>query len=443
MVSYWHDGSSIFNPISAVEYLPEEYLIKIQFHRLKVMIKRAYEKVPLFRQRLEERNITPDNIKSLEDINLLPFFVKTDLRDTYPFGLFASPMEEIIRLHASSGTTGKPIVVAYTKEDIEIWADVMARCLVSCGVERGDIVQNAYGYGLFTGGLGFHYGAEALGATVIPISGGNTDRQIMIMKDFNVTVICCTPSYFTHIIERAGELGVDLKSLPLRIGIFGAEPWSEGMREYIQREANIEAYDVYGLSEIIGPGVGIECKCREGLHILEDHFYPEIIDPETLQPVPEGEEGELVLTTLSKKAMPMIRYRTRDITAFYKEKCKCGRTTRRIRKISRRSDDMFIIRGVNVYPSQIESALLSVEGSTPHYQIRLTRDHGLDQMEILIEVTKEMFSDRIGELEKLQEKFAQAIERTVNLRVNVRLVEPHTIPRSEGKAKRIIDERKI
>lgn len=443
MVFYWHDGGSIFNPISAVEYLPKEHLRKIQLHRLKVMVRRAYENVPLFRQRLEEKNITPDNIKSLEDINLLPFSVKTDLRDTYPFGLFASPMEEIVRLHASSGTTGKPIVVAYTKEDIAIWADVMARCLISCGVEKGDIVQNAYGYGLFTGGLGFHYGAEALGATVIPISGGNTDRQIMIMKDFNVTVICCTPSYFVHIIERAGEIGVNLKSLKLRVGIFGAEPWSEGMREYIQREADIEAYDIYGLSEIIGPGVGVECKYREGLHILEDHFYPEIIDPETLQPVPEGKEGELVLTTLSKKAMPMIRYRTRDITAFYTEKCKCGRTTRRIRKISRRSDDMFIIRGVNVYPSQIESALLSVEGSTPHYQIRLTREHGLDQMEVLIEVTKEMFSDRISELEKLQEKFAQAIERTINLRVNIRLVEPHTIPRSEGKAKRVIDERKI
>lgn len=443
MISYWHDGNSIFNPVSAVEYLPEEHLRKIQLHRLKVMLKRAYDNVPLFKQRLEERNITPDNIRTLEDINLLPFFVKTDLRDTYPFGLFASPMEEIVRLHASSGTTGKPIVVAYTKEDIEIWADVMARCLVSCGVMKGDIVQNAYGYGLFTGGLGFHYGAEALGATVIPISGGNTDRQIMIMKDFNVTVICCTPSYFTHIIERAGELNIDLKSLPLRIGIFGAEPWSEGMREYIQREANIEAYDIYGLSEIIGPGVGIECKYREGLHILEDHFYPEIVDPETLQPLPDGEEGELVLTTLSKKAMPMIRYRTRDITAFYKEKCKCGRTTRRIRKISRRSDDMFIIRGVNVYPSQIESALLTVEGSTPHYQIKLTREHGLDQMEVLIEVTKDMFSDRISELEKLQEKFAQAIERTINLRVSVRLVEPHTIPRSEGKAKRVVDLRKV
>lgn len=443
MSSFWHDAGSKFNPISSVDYLPRNFLEEIQLHRLQKMVQRVYENVPFYRQRMDENKVKPEHIRSIKDIELLPFTVKTDLRDTYPFGLFASPMHEIVRLHASSGTTGKPIVVAYTKEDIDVWCNVMVRSLAACGVDRGDIVQNAYGYGLFTGGLGFHYGAESLGATVIPISGGNTDRQIMIMKDFNVTVVCCTPSYFVHIIERAGELGIDLKSLPLRIGIFGAEPWSGAMRQYIEREANIKAFDIYGLSEIIGPGVGNECICQNGLHIFEDHFYPEIIDPETLKPLPEGEEGELVFTTLSKKAMPMIRYRTRDITAFYNEPCPCGRTIRKIKKISRRSDDMFIIRGVNVFPSQIETALLAVEGSTPHYQIKLTREHGLDQMEILIEVTNEMFSDRISEMEKLQEKFVQSIERIINIRANVRLVEPHSIPRSEGKAKRVVDLRKI
>lgn len=443
MNSFWHDSGSTFNPISSVDYLPKSLLESIQLHRLQTIVRRAYENVAVYRQRMDEMGLKPEHIKSLKDIQLLPFTVKTDLRDTYPFGLFASPLNEIVRLHASSGTTGKPIVVGYTREDIEVWCNAMVRCLSSCGVDRKDIVQNAYGYGLFTGGLGFHYGAETLGATVIPISGGNTERQIMIMKDFNVTVICCTPSYFTHIIERAQNIGIDMKSLPLRIGIFGAEPWSEGMREYIQRETNIKAYDIYGLSEIIGPGVGVECCCQDGLHILEDHFYPEIIDPETLEPVDNGVEGELVLTTLSKKAMPMIRYRTRDITAFYEEPCACGRILRKIRRISRRSDDMFIIRGVNVYPSQIETALLSVEGSTPHYQIKLTREHGLDQMEVMIEVTPQMFSDRISELEKLQERFVQAIERIINIRVAVRLVEPNSIPRSEGKAKRVLDLRQI
>ncbi len=443
MSSFWHDAGSKFNPISSIDYLPRNFLEDIQLHRLQNMVKRVYDNVPFYRQRMDENKVKPEHIQSLKDIKYLPFTVKTDLRDTYPFGLFASPMNEVVRLHASSGTTGKPIVVAYTKEDIDVWCNVMVRSLSACNVDRGDIVQNAYGYGLFTGGLGLHYGVETLGATVIPISGGNTDRQIMILKDFNVTVICCTPSYFVHIIERANELGIDLKSSPLRVGIFGAEPWSEAMRQYIEREANIKAFDIYGLSEIIGPGVGNECICQNGLHIFEDHFYPEIIDPETLEPLPDGEEGELVFTTLSKKAMPMIRYRTRDITSFYNEPCPCGRTIRKIRKISRRSDDMFIIRGVNVFPSQIETALLTVEGSTPHYQIKLTREHGLDQMEIQIEVTKEMFSDRISEMEKLQNKFVQSIERIINIRANVRLVEPHSIPRSEGKAKRVVDLRKI
>jgi phenylacetate-CoA ligase len=439
----WNDLAGKFHPASAPDYLPLPQLRQVQLQRLQAVVRRAYERVPLFRQRLEERDLTPEAVKSLEEINRLPFTVKTDLRDTYPFGLFASPMEDIVRLHASSGTTGKPIVVAYTREDIEVWTSVMVRTFAACGLHRGDIVQNAYGYGLFTGGLGAHYGAEALGAVVIPISGGNTDRQIMLMRDFGVTAICCTSSYFVHLIERAGELGVNLKELPLRVGVFGAEPWSEAMRAYIQENSNITAFDIYGLSEIVGPGVAIECSQHQGLHIFEDHFYPEIVDPQTGEVLPEGAEGELVLTTLSKKAMPVIRYRTRDITTLTREPCACGRTLCRFLRVSRRSDDMFIIRGINVFPSQVESALLQVEGTLPHYQIVLTREKGLDQMEVQVEVTPALFGDTVGELENLQEKISHAVEQTLGLRVNVRLVEPHTIQRSEGKAKRVIDQRQM
>ena len=351
-------------------------------------------------------------------------------------------MSEIVRLHASSGTTGKPIVVAYTQEDLQVWASVMLRTFSACSIHRGDIVQNAYGYGLFTGGLGAHYGLEAIGATVVPTSGGNTDRQIMLMRDFGVTAICCTPSYFLHLIERAGELGVDLRELPLRAGIFGAEPWSDGMRQRIEKDSGIKAYDIYGLSEIIGPGVGSECSAQAGLHIFEDHFYPEIIDPETCQVLPDGEEGELVLTTLSKRAMPMIRYRTRDITHIITSPCECGRTVRRIARVGRRSDDMFIIRGVNVFPSQIETALLAVEGILPHYRIILTREHGLDQMGVEVEVSPEVFSDQVSVMEQLHQRLSHSIERITGIRAGVRLVEPHTIARSEGKAKRVWDERK-
>jgi phenylacetate-CoA ligase len=432
-----------FNPASALDYLPTSKLRELQLSRLRAIVQRAYDNVPLYRARMEERGVTPHDIDTLKDVERLPFTEKTDLRDTYPFGLFASPMREIVRLHASSGTTGKPIVVAYTQEDVKVWASVMVRSFAACGVDAGDIVQNAYSYGLFTGGLGAHYGAEALGATVIPISGGNTDRQIMVLKDFGVTVICCTPSYFLHIMERAGEMGIDFKSLPLRVGVFGAEPWTEQMRRHIQEASGIRAYDIYGLSEIIGPGVGIECEEQAGLHIFEDHFLMEIVDPATGNVLPDGEEGELVLTTLSKYAMPMIRYRTHDITAISPEPCRCGRTIRRIRRIARRSDDMFIIRGVNVYPSQVESALLEVEGTLPHYQILLTREHGLDQMEVQVEVTPEVFSDKVGALEALHKKLSSAIEHTIGIRVRVRLVEPHTIKRSEGKAKRVIDQRNL
>jgi phenylacetate-CoA ligase len=439
----WEAPGSAFHPASAPDYVPLAQMRQLQLQRLRAVVRRAYDRVELFRQRLDERNFPPDGLDTLADIRHLPFTTKADLRDTYPFGLFASSMRDVVRVHASSGTTGKPIVVAYTQQDLDVWTSVMVRAFAACGLDRGDVVQNAYGYGLFTGGLGAHYGAEALGATVIPVSGGNTDRQIMVLKDFRVTAICCTPSYFIHLIERAGELGVHMRDLPLRVGIFGAEPWTESMRRHIETEGGIQAFDIYGLSEIIGPGVGVECPCHNGLHIFEDHFYPEVIDPETGRVLPDGEEGELVLTTLSKQAMPMIRYRTRDISVLAAGPCPCGRTVRRIGRIARRSDDMFIIRGVNVFPSQIEAALLAVEGTVPHYQILLTRHKGLDAVEVQVEVTPALFSDKIGTLEGLRQRLAYAVEHTLGLKVEIALAAPRSIQRSEGKAKRVIDRRNL
>ena len=432
-----------FHPLSAPDFLPLPRLRDLQFQRLKATVQRAYDRVALFRQRMEERDLTPRDVQSLDDLAKLPFTGKNDLRDTYPFGLFASPMREIVRLHASSGTTGKPIVVAYTQEDVQVWTNVMLRSLAACGLHEGDIIQNAYGYGLFTGGLGAHYGAEALGATVIPISGGNTPRQLMVMKDFGVTAICCTPSYFLHLIDQAPEAGIQFKDLPLRAGIFGAEPWTEAMRRRIEADSGIKAYDIYGLSEIVGPGVAMECECQAGPHIFEDYFYPEILHLKTGKPCADGEEGELVLTTLGKQAMPMIRYRTRDITALASETCECGRTLRRIKRIGRRAADMFIIRGINVYPSQVETALLKVEGALPHYQIVLTREEDLDVMEVQVEVTPEVFNDTVGALEALRLKLTKSLETIVGVRAKVRLVQPRTIQRSEGKAKRVIDQRKM
>jgi phenylacetate-CoA ligase len=426
-----------------MDFLPLEQLRQIQLTRLQAIVRRAYDRVPLFRRRLEERGLVPEDLCSLADLARLPFTVKADLRDAYPFGLFASPLQEIVRFHASSGTTGKPIVVAYTKEDVDDWARAMVRSFCACGVHNGDIVQNAYGYGLFTGGLGAHYGAEALGASVIPISGGNTERQIMVMKDFGVTVICCTPSYFLHLAERGSELGVDFRDLPLRIGVFGAEPWTESMRRRIEELSGLKAYDIYGLSEIVGPGVAMECQAQTGPHLFEDMFYPEIIDPATGAPLPDGQEGELVITTLCKRAMPMIRYRTRDITSLVATPCVCGRTLRRISRISRRSDDMLIIRGVNLFPSQIEAALLAVEGTLPHYQIIVDRQQGLDTLEVQVEVTPEFFSDTVGGLEKLQGTLAHAIESVTGLRAAIRLVAPRTLQRSEGKARRVTDKRQL
>jgi phenylacetate-CoA ligase len=427
--------------VSAPDYMPVEQLRDLQLRRLQATVRRTWQQVGLFRSRMEERGLIPQDIHSLDDAEKLPFTMKNDLRDTYPFGLFASPMKDVVRLHASSGTTGKPIVVAYTQEDVGVWSSVVARCLAGCGLHRGDIVQVAYGYGLFTGGLGAHYGAEALGAAVIPASGGNAARQIMLMKDFGVTAMCCTPTYFLHLIDRAAEIGVNLKELPLRAGVFGAEPWTESMRKHIEAGSNVEAFDIYGLSEIIGPGVGCECRRHDGLHIFEDHFYPEIVDPDTGKTLPDGVEGELVLTTLSKQAMPMIRYRTRDITAIMAGQCACGRTIRRIRRIGRRSDDMLILRGVNVFPSQIETALLEVEGTLPHYQIILTREQGLDQMEVQVEVTPQMFNDKIGALQVLNKKLQVALDHVLGIRVQVSLVEMRSLERSEGKARRVIDRR--
>ncbi|NLN62003.1 MAG: phenylacetate--CoA ligase [Myxococcales bacterium] len=434
---------STFHPVSAPDFLPAPQLRQLQMARLSRILQHAYDRVPLFRERLQQRDLTPSSIRHLEDISRLPFTQKSDLRDTYPFGLFAMDIHDVVRLHASSGTTGKPIVVAYSREDIQVWSNAMERCFAAYGMNANDIIQNAYGYGLFTGGLGAHYGGESLGATVIPISGGNTERQLMVMKDFGVTAICCTPSYFVHLCERIQDLNVDLASLPLRTGVFGAEPWSDAMRDRIQEMTGIRAYDIYGLSEIVGPGVACECAQQSGLHVLEDYFYPEIIDPDTEEPLPDGTEGELVLTTLSKFAMPMIRYRTRDITAIIPEPCACGRSLRRIRRISRRSDDMFIIRGVNVYPSQIETAMLRVEGTTPHYQIVLTRQHSLDQIAVQIEVTPQIFSDTVKAIEASRRRIQQEIENLTGIRVTVELVRPGAVPRSEGKAQRIVDKRNV
>jgi phenylacetate-CoA ligase len=438
----WNDLEGTFFPESALDYMPAERLREVQLQRLKAVTALAYDRVPLFRERMDAKGVKPADVRRLEDVRQLPFATKNDLRDTYPYGLFAVPMSEVVRLHASSGTTGKPIVVGYTAQDMEVWKQVIMRTLYAAGYSRGDVVQNMYGYGLFTGGLGLHGGLEGIGATVIPISGGNSERQIMVMKDFGVTAVCSTPSYFIHLIEVAAKMGVDFKrDLKVKRGVFGAEPWTDQMRRYIEAASGIKAYDIYGLSEIIGPGVAAECACQDGLHVFEDHFLVEIVDPATLEPVPDGGEGELVITTLSKQAMPVIRYRTRDITAIEARPCACGRNLRRIRRISRRSDDMFIIRGVNVYPSQIETALLKTEANLPHYQIVLTRKSGLDQMEVRVEITGEMLRDRVGEMEQLQRRLARSIEQITSLHTAVTLVQPGTIPRSEGKARRLLDQR--
>jgi phenylacetate-CoA ligase len=423
------------------DFLAGDPLRRLQLERLQHTVQRASQRVPLVRQRLADAGLAAEDIRSLDDLARLPFTTKDDLRQAYPCGLFAVPQEEIARLHASSGTTGRQVLVPYTRQDLALWTEVMVRSLSMFGVGRGDVVQNAYGYGLFTGGLGFHYAAEEIGATVIPVSGGNTDRQLAVLRDFGPTVICCTPSFFLHVADRAGELGVDLRRLPLRVGVFGAEPWSEEMRVRIEQAAGLEAFDIYGLAEIIGPGVAAECAAHQGLHVLEDHFFPEIIDPATGRRVPDGEVGELVLTTLTRQALPMLRYRTGDRTALQAEPCPCGRTLRRIARVSHRSDDLFIIRGVNVFPAQIEAALLSVKGTLPHYQIVLRDEADRPQAEVQVEVPPEMFSDRIGVLEELQGRLTRAVQQAIGVHVDVRLVEPRSLARSEGKARRVVDQR--
>jgi len=427
-----------------LETMPKEALEALQLKRLQNMVERVYNLVPFYKQKLDENQVKPEDIKSLDDLRRLPFTTKQDLRDNYPFGMFTLPLEQIVRVHASSGTTGKPTVVGYSKRDIEIWSELMARSFAASGVGRGDIIQNAYGYGLFTGGLGAHYGGEKLGATVIPISGGNTKKQIMIMKDFQSTVLTATPSYVLYLSETLRDMGITKDDLSLKVGILGAEPWSEEMRNSIEEKLGIDAIDIYGLSEIMGPGVAIECKeAKHGLHIWEDAFIPEIINPETGEVLKDGEEGELVITTIAKDAMPLIRYRTRDITRLIKEPCICGRTHRRIERIKGRSDDMLIIRGVNIFPSQIESLLMETEGVEPHYQIIVDRVNNLDVLEVKVEVSEKIFSDEIKQLQNLQRSIEKDIKDLYGINVKVKLAEPKSLERFEGKAKRVLDKRNL
>ncbi|HHZ17062.1 MAG TPA: phenylacetate--CoA ligase [Peptococcaceae bacterium] len=425
------------------ECLPREQLEEMQLARLKKVVERVYYNVPFYRQKFQERGLEPSDIKSLADLKNLPFTTKQDLRDNYPFGMFAAPMSEIVRVHASSGTTGKPTVVGYTRTDLNNWAEIMARSLTSGGTTKDSVIQIAFGYGLFTGGFGVHYGAERIGALVIPISGGNTERQIMIMKDFGTTVLACTPSYAIYLAETLEKMGIDRSELKLKYGIFGAEPWSEKMREEIEKRLNITAIDIYGLSEVIGPGVAIECQEKKGLHIFEDHFIPEIIDPVTGEVLPEGEKGELVFTTLTKEAFPVIRYRTRDLSVLTRKPCPCGRTHIKMAKVFGRTDDMLIIRGVNVFPSQVETAILEVAGVEPHYLLVVDRVGSLDELEIQVEVSPRMFSDQVKGLEDLERKIKHRVESILGISVRIRLVEPNTLPRSEGKACRIFDRRNI
>lgn len=427
----------------ARETMRREDLLALQLSELQNLVTNLHANVPFYKKKLDEKGVTANDIKTIEDVKKLPFTTKQDLRDNYPFGLFSVPQKEIVRLHASSGTTGNPTVVGYTKHDIEVWKELMARSLTSYGATNDSVIQNAYGYGLFTGGLGVHYGAEHLGAAVVPISGGNTKKQIKLLQDFAADVICCTPSYALFIAEVLEESKLDRNLFNLKIGVFGAEPWSEKMRHEIESRLKIDAYDIYGLSEIMGPGVAAECSEKTGLHIYEDHFLAEIIDPDTLESLPYGTEGELVITTLTKQGIPLLRYRTRDITKLSIDACSCGRTHVKMRRVTGRSDDMLIIRGVNVFPSQVESVLLSIGDTEPHYLLVVDRVGTLDTLEILVEVSESMFSDKIKRLEELERKIRQELDSILGISAKIKLVEPKTIARSEGKAKRILDNRKL
>jgi phenylacetate-CoA ligase len=420
-----------------------EELEQLQLERLEATINRAYLNVPFYRKKFDQLGIDPDQIRSLDDLKRLPFTTKEDLRDNYPYGMFAVPLREVVRIHASSGTTGIPTVVGYTKNDIKTWSNLVARILTAGGVTKDDVVQIAFGYGLFTGGFGLHYGAEKIGASVIPISSGNTKRQIKIMQDFKTTTLICTPSYALLMADTMFEMGININTLSLKYGLFGAEPWSEGMRQEIQEKLKIIATDNYGLSEVMGPGVAGECLERNGLHINEDHFLVEIINPDTLEPVRPGEVGELVITTLTKEALPMIRYRTRDLTRLFTEPCPCGRTFHRMSKVLGRTDDMLIVKGVNVFPSQIETVLFEIEGTEPHYQIILDRKGHLDELTVLVEVSEEIFFDEMKKQHELVDLIKRRLASELGIQVEVKLVEKKTLERFESKAKRVIDRRKI
>ncbi len=428
-----------------MEAMPLGKRKELQLERLRWSLRHAYENVPYYRKQFDSAGFHPDLLRSLADMQRVPFLTKQAMRDNYPFGLFAVPQKKVVRVHSSSGTTGNATVVGYTKNDIEVFSEVVARCLVCYGASDEDVIQVAYGYGLFTGGLGLHYGAEKLGALTIPISGGNTDRQLMVMKDFGTTMLACTPSYALNIADYIEKKrpDFDIRQTKLKAGIFGAEPWSDALRKEIEQRLHIDAYDIYGLSEVIGPGVSAECSAKNGLHVFEDHFYVEIIDPDTGEVLPEGERGEIVYTSLTKEAFPVVRYRSRDITRLYHDNCSCGRTLVKMEKVTGRSDDMLIIRGVNVFPSQIETILMEVEGTEPHYQIVLDRQGALDDIEVLVEVNEKIFSDEIKMLSQLSKKIGDRIRSVLGISAKITLVEPMTIARSEGKAKRVIDKRQM
>ncbi len=427
-----------------IELMQRADLEALQLERLQHTVRRVYQHVPVYRERMQARGISPEDIRSIADLRMLPFTQKTDLRDNYPYGLFAAPQEEIVRIHASSGTTGKPIVAGYTAHDVQVWSEVVARCLGCAGLTRKDTVQVSYGYGLFTGGLGLHYGVEKIGAKVVPTSAGNTKRQLMLMEDLGTTAIACTPSYALMLAEGLRDENFDMGRLALRIGIFGAEPWTEGMRDEIQRLLGIKALDIYGLTETIGPGVAMEClEAQSGLHMWEDHFMFEIIDPDTEEPLPDGEVGELVITTISKEGMPTLRYRTHDLTSVIPEPCPCGRTHRRIRRLRGRTDDMLIIRGVNVFPSQVEAAILGIEGIAPRYLLVVDRINNMDVLEVQVELSPELVSDEVRKLEQLGRDVTRAIEQVLGVSVKVRLMNPGSIQRSEGKSQRTIDKRQL
>jgi Coenzyme F390 synthetase len=426
-----------------MECMSREEMRKLQGVRLKKTVDLIYHNCEPYRKRMQERGIVPEDIETIDDIVKLPFTSKQDLRDFYPFGLLSTPMSEIVRLHASSGTTGKPIVVGYTRKDLQIWDEVGARCFTAYGLGKQDVIQISYGYGLFTGGLGAHGAVEKIGGTVIPMSSGNTNKQIMIMRDFGAVGLACTPSYALYLADAMADSGIPREDFQLKVGVFGAEPWTEAMRQELQEKLGIKAYDIYGLTEIIGPGVGHECECQDGTHLCEDHFYPEIIDPETEEPLPPGEMGELVFSTITKEGMPLLRFRTRDLTRLHYEKCACGRTSVRMDRILGRSDDMLIIRGVNVFPSQVEAVICEIPQLEPHYKLIVDRINNLDSFEVQVEVKENFYSDEMTEMLRLRKQIAHRLQSVLGITPDIKLVEPRSIERSEGKAKRVVDKRKF